>query len=83
MTENIVPRGPEDVPLKSFIKELFVVVLIKDIKSGRYIREERINYSDPEVRRWLGRCSYWAWSNQYQVETLSLKDYEEFKNNNG
>ncbi len=80
MTDNLVPRGPEDIPLKNFIKELFVVVLIKDIKSDRYIREEKINYSDPEVRRWLGRVSYWAWSSGYQVETLSLKDYNEFKN---
>lgn len=82
MTENIVPRGPWDVPLKEYVRELFVVVLIKDIKSGRYIDEKKVNYSDPEIRKYLGRCSYWAWSNGYQVETLSLKDYEEFKSNN-
>lgn len=80
MNENI-PRGPEDVPLKNFIKELYIIVLIKDIKSNRYIREEKINYSDIDVRKWLGRVSYWAWSNGYSVETMSLTEYEKFKIN--
>lgn len=80
MNENI-PRGPEDIPLKAFIKEFWVVVLIKDIKSDRYIREEKINYSDSDIRKWLGRISYWAWSNGYLIETMSLADYEKFKSN--
>ncbi len=80
---NEIPRGPEDVPLRTFIKDLFIVLLIKDIKSERYIREEKVNYGDQEVRRWIGKVSYWAWSNGYQVETLSLKDYDEFKNKTG
>lgn len=81
MTEN-VPRGPWDIPLKGYIKELLIIVLIKDIKSNRYIDEKKVNYSDPEIRKYLGRVSYWAWSNGYLVETMSLKDYEDFKSNN-
>lgn len=77
MTDENVPRGPWDIPLKTYVKELIIVVLIKDVKSSRYIKEEKVNYSEPEIRKWLGRISYWAWSNGYLIETLSLKDYEE------
>lgn len=77
MTNENVPRGPWDIPLKSYVREFGIIVLIKDIKSGRYIKEEKVNYSDPEIRKWLGRVSHWAWSNGYLIETLSLKDYDE------
>lgn len=75
MSDNI-PRGPEDVPLRQYIKEFYVIVLIKDIKSNRYIREEKINYSESETRKWLGRISFWAWTHGYMIETMSLEDYE-------
>lgn len=74
-----VPKGPWDIPLKGYVKELFIIVLIKDIKSDRYIDEKKVNYSDPEIRRWIGRISYWAWNNGYLVETMLLKDYESLK----
>lgn len=70
-----IPRGPEDVPLRAYIKDMPLVILIKDIKSNRVIREEKINYSEPEARKWLGKITYWACTNQYSVETLSEKDY--------
>lgn len=70
-----IPRGPEDVPLRAYIKDMPLVILIKDIKSNRVIREEKINYSEPEARKWLGRISYWACNNGYSVETMAEKDY--------
>jgi hypothetical protein len=76
MTEEI-PRGPWDVPLKGYVKEFYIILLIKDIKSDRYIKEEKVNYGDSEIRKWLGRVSYWAWCHGYAIETMSLKDYEE------
>ena len=76
MTENIVPRGPEDIPLKSFIKDHQLVIVLKDVKSGRRIREERINYSDSEARKWLGKVTYFATTNGYSVETFAENDYE-------
>lgn len=74
-----IPRGPEDVPLRQYIKEFWLIVLIKDIKSDRYIREEKINYSDGELRKWLGRITFWACSNGYLIETMSLNDYEKYR----
>ncbi len=84
MTDDI-PRGPWDVPLKNYVKEFNIILLIKDIKSDRYIKEEKVNYGDPEIRRWLGRISYWAWCHGYAIETMSLDDYEkrEAKRNEG
>ncbi len=76
---DIVPRGAWDTPLKGYVKELYIILLIKDIQSDRYIDEHKVNYSDPEIRRWIGRVSYWAWSNGYLVETMKLEDYEKFK----
>ncbi len=71
-----IPRGPEDLPSKvGFIPDIELVILIKDIKSNRLIREERINYSDKDARRWLGRLTYHAIINGYSVETLNSKDY--------
>ena len=75
MSEDI-PRGPWDIPLKGYIREVQIILLIKDIVSDRYIKEEKINYGDPEVRKWIGRISYWAWTNGYSVETMNLEDYE-------
>lgn len=80
MTEEI-PRGPWDVPLKGYVKEFYIILLIKDIKSDRYIKEEKVNYGDQEIRKWLGRISYWAWNNGYLIETMSLEDYEKREQN--
>lgn len=71
-----VPNGPEDVPLRGYIKDFQIIILIKDIKSDRVIREERINYSDADERKWLGKVSFWACNNGYAVITMSVKDYE-------
>ena len=75
MTDDI-PRGPWDVPLKGYIRKVQIILLIKDVISDRYIKEEKVDYGDPEIRKWIGRVSYWAWTNGYSVETLNLDDHE-------
>ena len=70
-----VPRGPEDMPLKSYIKNHPLVIILKDVKSGRRIREERINYSNSEERKWLGKITYYATTKGYSVETFAEADY--------
>lgn len=74
MAEDI-PRGPEDLPLRTYIKEHNLVIVLKDVKSGRRIREERINYSDSEARKWLGKITYFGTTHGYSVETFAEKDY--------
>ena len=75
MSEDNVPRGPEDMPLKGYVKDHKLVIILKDIKSGRRVREERINYSDPEARRWLGKVTYYGTTHGYSIETFAEKDY--------
>ena len=70
-----VPRGPEDMPLRSYVAKHNIVILVIDVKSKMPIREERINYSDPELRRWLGKITYWATTNGYMVQTCAEADY--------
>lgn len=70
-----IPRGPEDLPLRSIINEHQLVIILKDVKSGRRIREERINYSDPASRKWLGKITFYATTHGYSVETFADKDY--------
>lgn len=74
MTNNI-PRGPEDVPLKEYVTDHPLVIVVKDIKTGKVVREETINYSDSKSRQWLGRVTLWATTNNYMVQTCAKKDY--------
>lgn len=75
MANENVPRGPEDIPLKNFSKVHYLMVTIVDIKSGRAIRAEKINYSEREARLWLGKVTYWATTNNYEVRTCAETDY--------
>lgn len=70
------PTGPELIPLKAIVYDCELVILIKDIKSKRTIREERINYGNVEERKWLGKVTYWAVTNGYSVETFNEKDFD-------
>lgn len=70
-----IPRGPEDLPLRKYVTIHPIVILIIDIKSKRKIREEHINYSDSEARKWLGRLTHYATSNGYEVRTCAEADY--------
>lgn len=82
MIESNVPTGPEDFPLKEYVKTLPIVVILYDIKSERAIREEKIDYGNYEARKWLGKITHYAVTHGYSVETMSQDDYdkEEIKN---
>lgn len=64
---SAVPSGPEDMPLKEYVKDFPMTISI--FKDDKLIREEKINYGNSEHRKWLGRCTYWALSAGYIVET--------------
>jgi hypothetical protein len=53
---------------------LEIRVLVHDVASGDTIREHKINYNDPNRRRWLAKLCIWAWNNGKTVETLNVKD---------
>lgn len=71
------PNGPENIPIKGYIKTFEVAVFIIDLKNNDEIIDMRkIDYGKIEDKQWLGKISYWAWSKGYSVETMRLSDAE-------
>ena len=71
------PAGPESVPINGYIKSYKVAVFIYNLKKDDEIIDCReIDYANREDRAWIGKVSYWAWTNGYSVETMSLADAE-------
>jgi hypothetical protein len=62
-------NGPEFAPLRDFIKSFKIIVTVID-KDDNEIRREVMDYGKPDDRAWLGKISYWAWSNGHSVETM-------------
>lgn len=60
--------GPEFAPIRNYNTKLLIVVTIYDNKD-KAIRTEKMDYGNPEDRKWLGKLSYWAWTNGHTVET--------------
>lgn len=65
-------NGPEFAPLRNYVKSFKIIVEIFD-KDDNVIRTERMDYGEPEDRAWLGKLSFWSWSNGYSVETRQDK----------
>jgi hypothetical protein len=73
-------NGPENSPLRQFVKSFMVVVTVYDLKTENSVREEVIDFGDYEHRKWLGKITYWAVSNGYSIETMSKADYDKQQN---
>lgn len=64
--------GPEFAPLREYVKEFKFKVIVYD-KNDKVIREEIMDYGNPEDRKWLGRLSFWCWDNNHVVETFKYE----------
>lgn len=62
--------GPEWAPLRKYVETFKIIVDIRD-SSGKVIRTEAMDYGVSEDRLWLGKISFWAWSNGHEVVTRS------------
>lgn len=69
-------KGAENVPLKDINKHMPILVLVYNLQTDALVEEKRINYGDAEDRRWLGRISFWAFTNGCSVETYAVKDID-------
>lgn len=67
---NDVRNGPELLPLKNYVKEFKIIVTVYD-KDDNVVREEHMDYGKYQDRVWLGKLSYYCWTNGYIVETRS------------
>lgn len=65
------PSGPEDMPLREYVKSFPMVVTIYN--GDDIVREEHIDYGNFEHRKWLGKVTFWACSNGYTVETMKAE----------
>lgn len=61
-------NGPEWAPIREYIKSFIIIVTFYD-KNDRIVRQEELDYGKSEDRAWLGRLSFWGWSNGYYIET--------------
>ena len=68
--------GAENIPLKNINKDMPILVLVYDLRTDKLVEEKRINYGDAEERRYLGRISYWAFTNHCSVETYAISDID-------
>jgi hypothetical protein len=68
---NRAPSGPEDMPLREYIKNFPLTVSIFD--GDKLIREEYIDYGNFEHRKWLGKVTFWACNEGYTVETMKTE----------
>lgn len=54
-----------------------VLVLVYSLREDdKVVIEKTINYSSFEDRKWLGKISFWAYSNNCSVETMAVTDAE-------
>ena len=71
------PDGPENVPLRNYIKSLPVAIFIYDLKNDDNIIDCReIDFSNREDKAWLSRVSVWAFSKGYSIEMMTVADAE-------
>jgi hypothetical protein len=71
-------QGEENIPLKYIQKEaIHALVLVYNLlDNDALIVEKKINYSDLEDRKWLGRITHYALTNHCSVETIACVDAE-------
>lgn len=60
--------GPESIPLMTPVTDFPLTISVYDA-NDLVVKEETIQYSNYEHRKYLGKLTYWACSNGYTVET--------------
>lgn len=67
-------EGVESLPIRN--KLPIIVIVYSLLENDKVVIERTINYSDYEDRKWLGKISFWAYSNHCSVETMAMTDAE-------
>lgn len=63
-------RGPWDAPLKEFNNHFLVRLIVYD-KNDKEMANHVIDYGNFADRKFIGRISFWAYTNGYAVETYA------------
>ena len=71
-------KNMENVPLARTIQSLPALVIVHDLTKSTdeddVIEERRIDLSNPEDRKSLGKLTAWALTNHCSVETMAIAD---------
>ncbi len=67
-------EGAENVPAQHVLPVWVYVYSLRE--ADKVVIEKKINYSNYEDRKWLGKISFWAYSNHCSVETMAVVDAE-------
>lgn len=66
--------GVENVIVRD---KLMIMVIVYSLRENdKVVVEKKLNYSDYEDRKELGRLSYWAYKNHCSIETIAMVDAE-------
>jgi hypothetical protein len=73
-------KGAENIPLRQINNHCPIYVLIRNLRAvdeeDDVVQEFRMDLSNPEDRKHLGRLTYWCTNNHHSIETMSLADAE-------
>jgi hypothetical protein len=70
--------GPESIPLMNPVTDFPLTVRVFN-DNDEMIKEDTIQYANPQHRKWLGKITYWACSNGLTVETCKATEEEALK----
>jgi len=71
--------GPWQIPLKGFVKQFDLMVIVYNLKDDSIEKEIKLDYGNRIDRAFLGKLSYWCATNGRSVETMSLEDWKNQK----
>lgn len=71
--------GPWDVPLRTYVKEFKLILIVYNMSTETIEKEMEIDYGSAEDRRFLGKLTFWAATNGRSVETMSKDDWRKSK----
>jgi hypothetical protein len=67
--------GPWDNKLKDYVEKQPIVAIIHNLDTDSIEREFQLDLGNKEDKKFLGRISFWAVTNNKSVETLSMENW--------
>lgn len=67
-------KGVENIPLQEINKSCPITIYVIDNTTDKTVETKQLDYGKAEDRKYLGRISFWAFSNNHTIETIATKD---------
>lgn len=69
-------RGPWDLPLRTFVKEQPIMVIIHDLEHESIDYEIKLDLGNVDDKKFLGKLTFWSVNNGRSVETMNVEEWE-------